>query len=317
MEISVNKEAFKIVQEVMDKKNFFQVEVKKLNNGATVLDFSKAGYPGGAKLGEICMGGYGTVTLGTFTFDNITVPEVTVTAEYPHVSCLGSQYAGWRCNVKDEGYFAMVSGPARALKGGEKGLFEELGYRDTADVAVAVLEANVLPNEKVMEFIAGKCNVPVANTYVCVAPTKCVAGSVQIAARVVETGLHKLHEVGFDPKKVLYGIGTVPIAPLAKNDTRAMGVTNDAIIAAGQVFYNVDSNDEEMAEKIKLVPSSTSRDYGKPFFQIFKDAGKDFFKIDAHLFAPALITMNNVNTGTTLHAGKVDLDLLKKSFGVE
>lgn len=314
MAISVNQEAFKIVKELIDNEIKYQIKVQKLSNGATVIDFSNAGYPAGTKLGEACMGGLGTVMLTTMTYQDFTVPGVTVTAEYPHISCLGSQYAGWRCNVKEENYFAMISGPARALKGGEKGLFEELGYRDSGDLAIAVLETGVLPNEKVMEFIAGKCNVPVSNCYALVAPTKCVAGSVQIAARVVEEGIHKLHEIGFDPKKIKYGVGSTPVAPLAKNDTRAMGVTNDVIIAAGTVFYIVDTTDEEMAEKIKLVPSSTSRDYGRPFFQIFKEADKDFFKIDPHIFSPAMITMNNINTGTTLKAGKIDVDLLRKSF---
>ncbi|MHA1784802.1 MAG: methenyltetrahydromethanopterin cyclohydrolase [Candidatus Helarchaeota archaeon] len=318
--ISVNENALKIVKELIDNESFYRVKSKKLKNGATVIDMGievPGGYNAGLKLGEICLGGFATVSMSSSQYDDVFLPTVVVTCEYPHISCLGSQFAGWRCNVKDEGYFAMVSGPARALKGGEKGLFDELEYKDTANVSVAVLEANVLPNEAVMEFIAGKCKVPVENCYALVAPTKSICGSVQIAARIVETGIHKLHEVGFDPKKILFGTGTVPIGPIAKTDTKAMGVTNDAIIAAGSVFLTVKTaEDDNLSEIIKKVPSSTSHQYGKPFFEIFKEAGKDFYKIDPHLFAPAQIIMNDTRTGETSTAGKIDVPLLKKSFHI-
>ncbi|MHA1377552.1 MAG: methenyltetrahydromethanopterin cyclohydrolase [Candidatus Helarchaeota archaeon] len=320
VEISVNKTALKLVQEVMDKKNLYKVNVKKLTNGATVIDAGievSGGYLAGVKLGEICLGGLGVVNLTTTSFGDFVVPSVTVATDFPHIACLGSQFAGWRLNVKDEGYFAMLSGPARALKGGEKGLFEELQYKDNADVAVAVLEGRTLPNEKVMEFIATKCKVDVDKTYALIAPTASIAGCVQIAARVVEMGIHKLHELGYDPKKIAYGIGTTPIAPIAKSDTKAMGVTNDAIIAVGSVIYNITSEEEDnLVEIIEKVPSSTSKQYGKPFFQIFKEAGKDFYNIDPLLFAPAQITINDVRTGKTMMAGKLDVNLLKNSFGI-
>ncbi len=320
VEISVNKRALEIVKELMANEDFYRVKSKKLSNGATVIDMGidvTGGYNAGTKLGEICLGGYGTVTMSYHKYDDLYLPTVVVTAEYPHISCLGSQYAGWACNVKDEKYFAMISGPARALKGGEKGLFDELEYKDETYVLVAVLEADVLPNEKVMEFIASKAGVNVANCYALVAPTKSICGSVQIAARVVETGIHKLHEIGFDPKKILHGTGVVPIGPIAKNNTKAMGITNDAIIVAGSVFYTVDAaEDDNLAEIIAKVPRSTSKDYGKPFFEIFKDAGKDFYKIDPHLFAPAQIMMNDFKTGVTLKAGKIDVELLRKSFNI-
>ena len=320
VEISVNKRALEIVKELMANEDYYRVKSKKLSNGATVIDMGievTGGYNAGLKLGEICLGGYGTVTMSSHKYDDLYLPTVIVTAETPHISCLASQYAGWSCNVKDEGYFAMVSGPARAIRGKEKGLFDELEYMDKSDVLVAVLESDVLPNEKVMEFIATKANVSVANCYALVAPTKSICGSVQIAARVVEVGIHKLHEVGFDPKKILHGTGIVPIGPIAKSNTKAMGVTNDAIFAVGSVFYTVNAaEDDNLAEIIAKVPSSTSKDYGKPFFQIFKDAGKDFYKIDPHLFAPAQIFMNDFKTGVTYKAGKIDVELLRKSFNL-
>jgi len=56
--------------------------------------------------------------------------------------------------------------------------------------------------------------------------------------------------------------------------------------------------------------------YGKPFFQIFKEAGYDFYKIDPGIFSPAQITVNNLRDGKVYTAGKVDVPLLKKSLGL-
>ena len=71
---------------------------------------------------------------------------VTVHTSQPVLACLGSQYAGWSLSVDDKGkkYNVLGSGPARAIGSSEK-LFDELGYRDEADSAVLVLEADRAP----------------------------------------------------------------------------------------------------------------------------------------------------------------------------
>jgi methenyltetrahydromethanopterin cyclohydrolase len=49
---------------------------------------------------------------------------------------------------------------------------------------------SALPTEEVVEYIAKHCNVDDQNVYIAVAPTSSIAGSVQISARIVETGIH-------------------------------------------------------------------------------------------------------------------------------
>lgn len=94
-----------------------------------------------------------------------------------------------------------------------------------------------------------------------------------------------------------------------------MGRTNDVILAAGRVYLSIEaSENDNLSDLIARVPSSSSKDYGKPFHQIFKAAGHDFYKIDPGLFAPAEITINDVSTGKSFHAGRVDVELLKKSL---
>ena len=41
-----------------------------------------------------------------------------------------------------------------------------------------------------------------------------------------------------------------------------------------------------------------------------------FFKIDANLFSPSKVIISNADTGNTFVNGKIDNDLMKKSFGI-
>ena len=40
----------------------------------------------------------------------------------------------------------------------------------------------------------------------------------------------------------------------------------------------------------------------------------DFYKIDGSLFSPAVIIINSVDSGKTFRGGKVNEELIKKSF---
>ena len=318
MAISVNNNAFKIVEEMIENSQTLSVEVVKLKNGSTIVDCGikvAGGHLAGLLLSKACLGNLANVTLTSMDFEGYNLPAINVATDHPAIACLGSQFAGWRIKVGK--FFAMGSGPARALSLVEKELFEKINYRDDADKAIITLETRDLPNEEVMQFIADRCDVDPKNTYAIVAPTASIAGSIQIAARIVETGIHKITELGFDPKKIKYGFGISPIAPIAKNDLRAMGLTNDMIIAAGCVTLNViSSEDDDLGELIKNTPSSTSKDYGKPFYEIFKAAGKDFYKIDPTLFAPAVMNLNDLRIGKNYLAGKIDKELVERSLSL-
>jgi methenyltetrahydromethanopterin cyclohydrolase len=226
---------------------------------------------------------------------------------------MASQFAGWKIKVGD--FFALGSGPARSLARDEK-LFKELGYKDEYSEAVIALETRSFPSEEVASYIAEKAGVSPDGLYILVAPTASLVGSIQISARVVETGLHKLHEVGFSLDAVLSGFGTCPVAPVAKKDLKAMGITNDCILYGGQTRYFVDCEDADIENVIEKVPSSSSKDYGLPFYETFKKYDKDFYKIDPHLFSPAEIFVNNVKSGKTYHAGGINEDVLQKSLGL-
>ena len=317
--ISVNLEAARIVEQMIGQAELLGIEAQRLGCGARVVDCGVA-VPGGLQAGkglaEVCMGGLGQVSFIPLEFTDddgsqFWLPGLSVAVDRPAIGCMASQYAGWA--IKREKFFAMGSGPARALAVVEK-LYDKLGYRDRSESAVIVLETRQMPGDDVAAYIAGKCGVDPANLTMLVAPTASLAGSIQISARVVETGLHKLVELGFDVTKVLSGYGSAPIATIDKDDLHAIGRTNDCVLYGGQVSYVVQADDDELAGLIDQIPSSASRDYGQPFYRLFKHVGGDFYAIDPMLFSPAQVTINNVSSGKSFSAGRLSAGVLRASL---
>jgi methenyltetrahydromethanopterin cyclohydrolase len=323
---SANTLALSIVLDLKTNAKLLGLSAEKLDNEALLIDASAGNDVAGAKVGEICMGGLGTVQLTMMQVGSHYLPATSVYTGYPAVACMAAQYAGWQVKVKNEetghSWKAMCSGPARAKARVEKELFERIGYEDPALTAVAVFETGTAPTPEVMEYVAEKCGVEVKDTSAVWASTKSAVGSVQVAARVVETSIHKIFEVSKDAgfqieDRLLAGHGIAPIAPLAKDDLEAMGRTNDGIIAAGAVTLSVAIPEEEedaFWEVMAKVPAGTAAGYGEPFFETFKAAGFDFYKIDPGLFAPASVAINNTVTGRCRKFGDVDPILLEKSF---
>ena len=69
-----------------------------------------------------------------------------------------------------------------------------------------------------------------------------------------------------------------------------------------------------LAELIEKVPSESSRDYGTPFYELFKRYNGDFYQIDRMLFSPAQVEINNLNSGRTFRAGRLNPSLLRSSL---
>lgn len=309
--LSVNEIAAEIVEDMLDYEEELRIESKKLENGAIVVDCGvnvPGSYDAGIMYTQVCMGGLADVDIVVDTINDIPFAFITEYTDHPAISCLGSQKAGWSIQV--EKYFAMGSGPARALALKPKKTYERIEYEDDADVAVIALEARKLPDGKVIEFIANECEVDPENVYALVAPTASIVGAVQISGRIIETSIFKMNEIGYDPKLIVSAAGRCPISPILENDLKAMGSTNDSMMYYGSVFLTVKKYDEIL----KNVPSCMSRDYGKPFYEIFKAANYDFYKIDPNLFAPAQIVVNDISTGKTYVHGKLNADVLFKSY---
>ena len=133
-------------------------------------------------------------------------------------------------------------------------------------------------------------------------------------ARVLEVALHKAHELGFPLERIVEGMGVAPLPPPHPDFVKAMGRTNDAIIYAGAVHLFVRGPVDEAKALAERMPSRASRDYGRPFAEIFKRVNGDFYAIDPMLFSPASVIITALETGDSFHAGALDPMLLDASF---
>ncbi|MBK1836807.1 methenyltetrahydromethanopterin cyclohydrolase [Azospirillum sp. YIM B02556] len=287
--------------------------------GATIVDGGIArpgGLEAGCRIAELCMGGLGRVTLQAGIQPDLWPFQVVVHSTDPVLACLGSQYAGWSLSHKEEGgsFFALGSGPGRAMAGKET-LFDELGYADSGGHAVLVLESDAVPPAPLVERIAADCGVGTDRLTLVLTPTASLAGTVQIVARVLEVAMHKVHALGFPLDHVVDGIGAAPLPPPGKGFVEAMGRTNDAILFGGTVQLFVTGPEDAAADLAQRLPSTESRDYGRPFAEVFAAVNKDFYAIDPLLFAPARVVVTALDSGRSFHGGRLAPDMLDRSFG--
>ena len=314
-DLGMNERAWILADRCIARAPELRIAVHRLASGARVIDAGvdvPGGFAAGRALAELCMGGLGHVTFAALTIDREEWPGVHVWTDHPAAACMASQYAGWAINP--DGFFAMGSGPLRARARVERELFGKLGYAEDAARGVLVLEGRTLPADAVAAWVAGKAGLnPDALTFA-IAPTASLAGGVQVVARSIETGLHKMDALGFDVTRVVSAMGTAPLPPTARNDLRAIGRTNDCMLYGGRARYTVRAEDAELESLAARLPASTSGDYGTPFHDIFKRYDNDFYKIDPMLFSPAEIWITSATSGRTFHAGRLDADVLRRSL---
>ncbi|WP_044350910.1 methenyltetrahydromethanopterin cyclohydrolase [Dethiosulfatarculus sandiegensis] len=317
---NLNQRALDALRPLLDDPAGYGVELHKTESKATIID-AGVNTPGSLEAGrimaEVCLAGLARVEFTDLEINGKSLLGVAVTVAHPKLACMAAQYAGWAFKARDpegaDSYFAMGSGPARAAYAGEE-IYAKLNYREDAQVAVLVLETGALPPDWACVKAAEKCGVAPENLYLLTAPTASLAGSVQVAGRIVETGMHKMFELGFDLDKVIAGFGVCPVAPVAKNDLRAIGRTNDAVLYGGKAWYTVKAQDSELEELLPNLPSSSSADYGTSFYQLFKRYDGDFYKIDPMLFSPAQVMVNNLESGRSFEAGKVDMTPVMEEY---
>jgi len=311
---SVNQLSEPVLKKLLQQADALQIGVSTHETGCTIIDagIKHAGCAeAGRLIAEICMGGLGEVSLqADDRFANWN-DAIAVSSTQPVLACLASQYAGWA--LSHEKFFALGSGPARALAQRED-LFKELEYKDVANSTCIVLETDKIPPVEVIEKVVRDTKVAVEQLTIILTPTSSIAGVVQIVGRVLEVALHKAHALHFPLENIVSGTGLAVIPPVAKDFMTGMGRTNDAILFGGFVNLNVTGDDAAAAELALNLPSSASKDYGRPFAEVFKSYNMDFYKIDPMLFSPAKVTVTNVTTGSVFEGGHLNADLIALSF---
>ncbi len=318
MKPNINAASQPLVDALIADASALNLGISQHVSGVTVIDagISSAGsLEAGRRIAEICMGGLGEVQINpasnaqmqAFGVDYI----VTSRSQKPVLACLASQYAGWA--LQHEKFFSLASGPARILAQRED-LFKELAISETAEKTCLVLEADKIPPLEVIEKVAKDTKVKAKNLTFILTPTTSIAGTTQIVARVLEVALHKLHTLHFALSDVVSGFGSAPIPPISANFITAMGRSNDAILFGGEVHITVRGTDCAAKLLAEQLPSSASKDYGKPFAEVFKSVNMDFYQIDPMLFSPAKVTVTAQETGNSFTAGEIDETLLSQSF---
>ncbi len=314
MPINLNQRAYELCLEAHAAADELHILGRQDPGGALIVDFgieARGGLEAGLRLAEICLAGLAQLSLVPAAHSLGVGAAVQIVTDDPVRACMASQYAGWK--LEHGKFFAMGSGPMRAAAAKEA-VFDSIGFREVADVAVGVLESRKLPPAELCERIAADCGVAVPQLILCIAPTASHAGMIQIVARSIETALHKLHELGFDLSRVESGYGVAPLPPVAANDLAAIGRTNDAILYGGEVTLWVNGDDDSLSEIGPRVPSCASPDFGEPFAAIFQRYDCDFYRIDPLLFSPAIVTFQNVTTGRTFRFGQIAADVVQRSF---
>lgn len=314
--MDLNARALLAAEELARRADEFRVGVRQVPDGGTEIDCGIAapgGLAAGLMLARVCMADLADVSLVPGEIGAFPGPWVQVRTDHPVAACLASQYAGWAIQVKEDKFFAMGSGPMRSAYGGEP-IFETIGHKRRSPRIAGVLEGRKPASAGVFAKVAAACEVPPEAVTLLVAPTASLAGGVQIVARSVETALHKLAELKFDLSRLVSAHGVAPLPPVAKDDLAAIGRTNDAVLYGGRVTLYVTGDDESLAELGPQVPSSASPDHGAPFAEVFARYGHDFYKVDPHLFSPAEVVFQNVQTGRSHRFGGVSEPILLKSF---
>lgn len=312
----LNRNAQRIVDAMIEDADRLGIVHGRGSLGEHLID-AGAKAPGGIEAGlriiEICMGGLGNVSASLDRNSAKWPYSVDVRSSQPVLACLGSQYAGW--NLSYDKYFAMGSGPVRALARVEP-LFDEIAYREPeAQSTVVVLETATPPPAEIVDKVSKATKLDPAKLTFVYAPTQSLTGSMQIVGRVLEVALHKAHDLKFPLDDIVDGAGRAPIPAPHPDFLTAMGRTNDAIIYGGIVQLYVRGSSDAARDLAAQLPSQTSRDYGQPFADIFKAFKGDFYAIDPHLFSPAEVIVTAIETGDTFRSGSCNTAMLEQSLG--
>lgn len=315
--LSVNKLAASICRNMVDEASELDIKCTRFKNGAYLIDSGnrvKGGVQAGLYVTEICLGGVGNACLTWMDLDGLKLPAVQVTTDFPVLSLLCQASGGYHeamegwINFTADSYKAIASGPARGLVHEPKNLFEMIGYKDSADEAVVVLQSEQYPNEKVAEDLAARCNVNPENLYVVLSPLSSLSGIIQVTGRSVENAMVKFNTLKYSVSAVKHAFGIAPISP-----TNSSAIVPDDMLSYASIvhLYVLPKNNENSEEMARRMPSQNSESFGKSFSTLIKEHG-GLRGIDINLFAPAEVYVNNMKTGELHHNGKVNSSLIRK-----
>ncbi|OKY78148.1 MAG: Methenyltetrahydromethanopterin cyclohydrolase Mch [Candidatus Methanohalarchaeum thermophilum] len=295
--INLNDSTYGLIEELLGWSDELGVKLKE-RLGASIFDFSAGGYEAGLIFSEVCLGGVSTVGLTEMNISQLRLPAVQINTGLPVLSCYKCQKADWKIEDK------IASGPAKLVRS-EKEDF-------VSDIGILALESAEEPDKDDIREISNQCGVDPSDLFILYAPVDSLVGSIQVAARVIETSLFKLDALGYDIDNVESAFGTAPIPPVSSSEKIALAKTNDSIIYGGSVNLNVKEDFD-----FSKVPSDQSSFYGEKMEAVFSRFDYKLHEVDEDVFAPAKIVVNNLDNGKFESYGKINNEVLLDSFGLK
>ena len=320
--ISINRHAMRQVRTLMEQAEALGCRYYRLGNGAHVIDMG-IGVPGSWEAAriftEIDMASLGRCAYRDFPLDEqVSVAAVEVYVDNLELACMASQMAGLQLaglQLASGEFSAIASGPARALARAAGDTHIHLTeYRDSHHEAVLGVTAGSLPDEQFAAHAAEVCCVDPQHLYLLMHGYNCRVNAVQVSARIVEQTLNQMMLCSFPLDQLLSARGYCAVAPPAPDELQAMGWINDCLLYGGKAVFQVRSADEVIAEKIPLLVTEHAADYGRPFLELFEEAGRDFYAMDLAIHSPAMVQIINVASGSVFTAGSIRRDILKRNF---
>ncbi len=315
--ISINSRVMPKVTRLIDMDEELGCRAYRMENGTHVIDMGIE-VPGSweaAKLfSEIDMADLASCSYRNYRVDDeFSVPAVEVFADNLELSCIASQIAGWK--LKNGSEEAIGSGPARALAEVDMDFY--LGYTDYRDIhheAVLGLQTTSLPTKELAQEAAEACGIGEENLYLLVHPSRSIVASVQVSARIIEQTIHQMIQKEFDVSRLVRARGWAVVAPVTDDEIVSMGRINDSLLYGGEAELWIRGEDDELEALAPKLVTSSARDYGRLFLDLFREAGEKYYAMDHEIHSPAKVQLFNTRSGRCFSAGGLRNDILRKSF---
>ncbi|NHJ47043.1 MAG: methenyltetrahydromethanopterin cyclohydrolase [Asgard group archaeon] len=310
---SLTDGALPFVKKLVDNAEKLGVKVSKIN-GATIIDCgieTEGSIQAGLLFTKISLGGLAKVQLHFPSIgEDHSLLQVQVSTSHPVLASLGCQAASW--NISKGDFFGMTCGPGRALAQKPSKVYKLLDYKEQHEKAILCIESDKLPSDKIIEYIAEKCQVEKKGLILLMIKTACLVEYIQMAARAIELGVFRLVEqLGYPKEQILHAVGSGFIPPLSMDTEISNDRVNNGLIYGTKLYLIVKSSpDDNLVDLIPKIPSKSSSSYGKRFIDVFNEAGQDFANFDLTLLAPTEVIINDIRTGKIYREGSLEIEKL-------
>ena len=300
-----------LVSALCDRAGEYGLDARTMPCGATLIDAgvdAPGSFAAGLRLIELCHGGLASAALGLVELNGFVLPQVTVESLHPAFSTYRLQ-ASYPVNVETPEI--RVCGPIR--------LWLDQTVADESPIpGTAVIESDRLPDDTTALTIAEHSGLPPRSLVLIVAPATSLVGATQIAGRVNECVIFTLAEsIHFDLNKIRHIVGQAPICPVGRS-AQEQPYPDDFIHYAGKAMLALTAAPEDDLESLvhQLTFASTPI-YGTFFYELLAQAGGVFENIPEliDINKPAQVTINDLATGRTVHAGSPDIARLVAILG--